>query len=228
MNELGQDRLRSLQLLHDVCHVQADAVVHRIPRAALGLFHPGPDGVHEAVNVIGFPVAVHSRLHGSTALVTEHDDQRGLEVFNSVLDAADHAVVRHIARHSNRKQVAEPLVEDHLRAHPRIRATENDCEGMLSELYFVKAIQTLIRMLRLSGHTVLVALDQPGQRFVSCEARLVLCGETARRGISIEPMVAMYRSFEADLRIISSCRLAFQIAGLRLIFKTVYFMVSPP
>ena len=95
---------------------------------ALRFFHQGLNGVHEAVSVVGFLVGTYRGLRCSTTLVTEDDDQRSLEVFNSVLDATDDRVVGHIARHTNHKQIAEPLVENYLGADSRIGATENYCE----------------------------------------------------------------------------------------------------
>jgi len=74
------------------------------------------------MNVVGFLVGAYGGLHRSTTLVAKDDDQRSLEMLDSVLDAADHGVVDDIAGHSNYKQITESLVENDLGADARIRA----------------------------------------------------------------------------------------------------------
>ena len=58
------------------------------------------------------------RDYRATSLVSEHHDQRHVQVLDGVLDAADGVVIYDISGLTNHEQVAQPLVEENFWAGP--------------------------------------------------------------------------------------------------------------
>ena len=63
--------------------------------------------------------------------MSEHHDQPRTEAGGGELDAADLRRSDDVAGDADDEQIAEPLIEDDFRRHPRVRATEDDRERLL-------------------------------------------------------------------------------------------------
>ena len=70
-------------------------------------------------------------MDGAAVGVPEHDHQARAEGLGGELDAADLGGRDDVAGHADHEQVPEPLVEDELRRHARVRAAEHDRERLL-------------------------------------------------------------------------------------------------
>ena len=64
--------------------------------------------------------------------VSQHHDQPRAEPRRGELDAADLRRGDDVSGNTDDKQVAEALIEDDLRGHPRIGTSENDGERLLT------------------------------------------------------------------------------------------------
>jgi hypothetical protein len=71
--------------------------------------------------------------------VAQHDDERRPEPLGGELDAADLRGRDDIAGNADDEQVAEALVEDDLRRHPRVGTAEDDGERFLTERQLMPA-----------------------------------------------------------------------------------------
>ncbi len=89
-------------------------------------------------------------LHRSAAFVSEHHEQLCLKVCARVLEAAPDLRRHNIPRYTNDEQVAEFRIENQLRRHPRVAATENGCKRVLA---FDEIGEYLPRRLRIARLT---------------------------------------------------------------------------
>src|SRR5690554_690579 len=93
---------------------------------------PVDDRPHEAGRDLARAQRVRRGLDRPAVVVTEHDDERGPEHVEPVLDRADHGRVEHVARGAHDDHVAEALVEDDLGSDARVGAAEDHREGVLA------------------------------------------------------------------------------------------------
>src|SRR5271166_1104434 len=70
-------------------------------------------------------LALEGSFHGAASLVTQHQEQWRVQMLPRVLQAAHYFRRNHIAGQTQNEQLAEVRVEDQLRGHARIAATEN-------------------------------------------------------------------------------------------------------
>ncbi len=118
---------------HRLSHQRLPVVPQLGPQQRLGR---GPDAIDDRPQVAGLifqgPLQLfESRPHGAALRVPQHHHQPGAEAGGGELDAA-HPGGRHdVAGDANDEQIAQPLIEDDLGGHPRVRATEDDGEGLL-------------------------------------------------------------------------------------------------
>src|SRR6476661_6958061 len=105
------------------------------------------DPFDEVADVAGWYGAVvqrgQRRLHRSTAVVAEHDDERHVEHGDRVLDRSEHRRIDDVACGAHHEHVTEALVEDDLGGHPAVGAAEEhrgrllplgECRPMLDGL----------------------------------------------------------------------------------------------
>jgi hypothetical protein len=67
----------------------------------------------------------------AAAFVSQHHEERRLQVNGRVLDAAHHLGRDDVARHPDHEQLPQPRVEDQLRGNARIAAAEDRRIGPL-------------------------------------------------------------------------------------------------
>ncbi len=94
----------------------------------------GLDAARQRGQVARERLAGERRPDGPATLVAEHQHQLHVQLQHGELDAAQHRVVEHVARHAHDEEIAQTLVEDVLGRHARIRTAENDGKGPLSPL----------------------------------------------------------------------------------------------
>src|SRR6059058_6368179 len=97
-------------------------------------------------------------------------------MIDRVLDAAQPFIVDHVARHSNDKQVTEPLIEDNFWRHTRIGATDDRGERMLSICQFRAPFRRLTRMLQIAARITTIAFLELGDRLGGSYRGLVRMG----------------------------------------------------
>ena len=78
--------------------------------------HPFDDAADEAVRDRALVQRVERGLHGAATVMTQHDDQGGVEDLHRVFDGTEHGVVEDVAGRSDDEHVTEALVEDDFRS----------------------------------------------------------------------------------------------------------------
>ena len=129
-------------LARTACWLQGRRIVPQFGRQQ-GL-HGGPDALHDRAQVarlvLGRPLELFDRgLHRAALRVPEHDHQPRAEARRRELDAADLRGGDNVAGDADDEQIAEALVEDNLRRHARVRASEDDRERLLRRWQLVAA-----------------------------------------------------------------------------------------
>ena len=102
-------------------------------------------------------------------------------MFGCVFDAAQRDVVHDVSGGAYYEEIAEPLIKHDLGRGARIRAAENDREGMLAILEIRPARGALMRMRKIAGNEASVAGFEPGERRVGLEGGTLISGECAER-----------------------------------------------
>src|SRR6266513_527579 len=87
---------------------------------------------------------LHCRVDGTAALVAEHDNQASAQDIDTVLDASQAFIVKHIARDSNAEQISEALIKDDFGWHARIGTTEDDRKRVLTLRQFCASFGGLL------------------------------------------------------------------------------------
>src|SRR5436189_3037565 len=75
---------------------------------------------------------LHCRVDGTATLMAKHDNQASAQDIDTVLDASQAFIVKHIARDSNAEQISEALIKDDFGWHARIGTTEDDRKRVLT------------------------------------------------------------------------------------------------
>src|SRR5262245_22167421 len=134
---------------------------------------------------------LHCGVHGTAALMPEHDNQSRAQNIDRVLDASQAFIVEHIASYSNDEQVSEAFIKDEFGRHTRIRTTKDDRKRVLTLRQFCASfgglfvshaqgnrtgifiavgrhvlsfINRFVRMLRISGSESSIAFLEPRHR----------------------------------------------------------------
>ena len=137
--------------------------------------HAADDGMEVARLVLRRPPELLERREdGAAARMPQHHDQPRVEALRRELHAADLRGGHDVAGDADHEQVAEPLVEHDLRGHARVRAAEDDGEGLLAR-------RELAAAHRLRGRDVAVAhvVDEPAVAFAQAVERFE-CGNHER------------------------------------------------
>ena len=103
----------------------------------------------------------------AAAAVTEHHEERSLQVHAGVLQRAHDLRGDHVAGHADDEQLAEAGVEDELRRDARVAAAEDGRVRLLSLRQVGKNLFLHGRKARFAAHEPLVPLDEPRQRLIS-------------------------------------------------------------
>ena len=107
--------------------------------------------------------------------MTEHDNQPHAIALRGEFDAADLGRGNDIAGDTDHEQIAQTLVEDDLRRHPRIRAAENDRERFLPRRHLVAAGMARERAAIANvGYETLITLLQARKSFSCRDHRWVM------------------------------------------------------
>lgn len=143
----GQSAIESLQSRNDAIHKKLDARV--MPHA---LTHRGD-----------------RRLNRSAAFVTQHDQERSLQMFARVLHASCHLWRNDIPGHSDDKQFTKTSIKDHLGCDTGVAASKNRRERMLTGGQFRQGLSGDAARMRFATKESLIPLNQSLQRLVGGE-----------------------------------------------------------
>lgn len=126
--------------------VRPDGVPHQCIRILLEIgLHQRFDGRADAVDdrsKIGRPAfrrtleLFQCGFNGAAHRVTQDHDKPRAESFGRKLDTADVRWGDDVAGHTDDEQVAQALMENDFRRHPRVGAAENDGERLLTRYQF--------------------------------------------------------------------------------------------
>ena len=105
-------------------------------------------------------------LHGAAAFVTEHDEQRRVQVHRGVLQRAHDFSGDHVAGDADDEQLAEPRVEDQLGRHARVAAAEDRRVRLLALGELGENLLLHGREPRLAADETLVARDEARKRLI--------------------------------------------------------------
>jgi hypothetical protein len=95
--------------------------------------------------------------------VAHDNDDRAVEVLDSVFQAGNLGIAGHVAGDADVEEVAESLVEDDLGGYPRIGAGQDRRFRLLAGREFVLPLGCLVRTRVLLGGEALVALAKVGE-----------------------------------------------------------------
>ena len=119
-------------------------------------------------------------LDRAAAFVSEHHEQLCLKVRARVLEAARDLRRHNVTRYTNDEQVAESRVENQLRRHPRVAATENDGKRMLALDEIGEYLDGRLRKARLTPQKARVAFHQARERLVCADPAIIVVGTNHR------------------------------------------------
>src|SRR5262249_18275082 len=130
---------------------------------------------------LGLAIA-QSRLYGATILMSEHDEQLGVEVKSSILDASQDLSAHNISRNARDEYISETPIEHDLRPDARVAAPKDRGKRMLSSGEFLYAAKILMLALEFAGGEAQIAVLQSLQRRLGCNRRdLRITGPRNRR-----------------------------------------------
>ena len=112
-------------------NVGPHGIRHQVTRSSTALIDRGFDEINERGDVT-ISLALESRGYRAAAFVAQYDQQRNVQVLGAVFQATDFSVCRDVSSDADHKQVAEALIKNDFRRHPRISTTEQLSMGMLS------------------------------------------------------------------------------------------------
>ena len=98
--------------------------------------------------------------------MTEHDEQRRLQMDRGVLQGAQDFGGDHVAGDPDDEQLAESRVEDQLGRHPRVAAAENGRVRLLAPSELGENLLLHGREPRLAADETLVARDEARKRLI--------------------------------------------------------------
>ena len=120
------------------------------------------------------------RLHRAAAFVSEHHEQLCPKVRARVLEAAPDLGRHNVTRYTNDEQVAEFRIENQLRRHPRVAATENDCKRVLAFDEIGEYLDRRLRKAPLTPQKARVAFHQARERLVCADPAIIVVGTNHR------------------------------------------------
>src|SRR5262249_3454807 len=104
--------------------------------------------------------------HRAAVFVAQNYEQRNVQMLRAVFQASEFCVCSHVAGDAYHEQISESLIEDDLRRHARISATQNLGVWILSSHQLSLAFGIFVRMLVTMGHVMIVTRFQLRQNSI--------------------------------------------------------------
>jgi len=111
----------------------------------------GFDGFDDTVDMARSMAAGDRGADRTAPGMANHDNERGVEVFDGVFDTADRVVIEDVARVAEDEEIAKALVEKELGGDARVGAGEHDRERLLAGGELGATVRGLVRMAGLAG-----------------------------------------------------------------------------
>src|SRR3954469_25351647 len=94
-------------------------------------------------------------------LMPQYQNQFCVEVFHCIFDAAQPVVIGDVARYADNEQVTQSLIKDKFGSDPRVGATEDYGEWMLTSFQFLTTGERLVWMLLLVPRITPIPFHKP-------------------------------------------------------------------